>query len=112
MSHEAVTIVDGERNVVATATVEFQKGCFAGSVNTDRMPEPFRRLFEEYEEIVNNQIFSLLDPIEDRIGETPFLVVFHDGHESQVKDLQIFPRSGTVSFRAAGQPALLHDDRR
>jgi hypothetical protein len=70
------------------------------------MPESLRRRFERYEEIVNDQIFSLLDEIEDQIGAMSFAVVFDDGCEANVMDLQIFPRSGTVSFKVA-EPAVL-----
>ncbi|WP_206107569.1 hypothetical protein [Paludisphaera rhizosphaerae] len=67
----------------------------------DQMPESLRRLFEEYEEIVNNQTFSLLDQIEDRISAFPFLIVFDDGYESRARDVQIFPKGGTISFEMA-----------
>ena len=100
MSHEAVTIVDGNRNVVATADVEFQEGYYSGSADVDRMPEPIRRLFDEYEEIVNDQIFSLLDQIEDQIGAIPFLVVFDDGRESRVTDLQGLPQGQHPLFQS------------
>ena len=58
MSHRTVTILDGVRNPVATADVEFQKGYYSGSVNVDRMPESLRELFEEYEEIVQRPDFQ------------------------------------------------------
>ncbi len=110
MPHRSVTILDGERNPVATADVEFQEGHYSGSVNVDRMPEPLRQLFEEYEEIVNGQIFSLLDQVEDRIGAIPLSVVFDDGHASRAKDLQILPKGGTISFEVA-EPAMLSGSR-
>jgi len=101
MRHKSVTIFDGEGNVVATADIEFRQECYSGSVNVERMPESLRLMFEEYEEIVNNQIFSLLDQIEDQIGAIPFVAVFDDGCEAHVKDLQIFPKGCTVSFKMA-----------
>jgi hypothetical protein len=58
------------------------------------------------EDIVNNQTFSLLDQIEEEIGAIPFVAVFEDGCESSIKDLQIFPKSGTLSFTVA-EPAVL-----
>ncbi len=96
--------------MVATADVEFQNGINSGSANVDPMPEPLRRLFEEYEAIVNDQILSLLDQIEDQIGAIPFLVVFGDGRELQARDLQIFPRGGTISFKV-GESAMLRASR-
>jgi len=64
-------------------------------------------VFEEYEDIVNDQTFSLLDQIEGRIGAIPFVAVFGDGREASVEDLQIFPKGGTVAFRLA-EPLELH----
>jgi len=106
MSREAVTILDAERNVIATADVECRKGVYFGSANMDQLPKTLRRLFEQYEEIVNDQVFSLLDPIEDQIGTIPLVVVFGDGRESQAKDLQIFPKGNTISFKV-GEPVML-----
>jgi hypothetical protein len=99
MQHKSVTIFDGEGNAVATAKIEFRKEFYAGSVNLERMPESLRLMFEEYEEIVNNQIFSLLDQIEDQISAIPFVAVFDDGCQAHMKDLQIFTKGGTVSFK-------------
>jgi hypothetical protein len=101
MARQSVTIVDRGRDVVATADVEFLKDHYSGQVNIDRMSPPLRLLFEEYEEIVNDQVFSLLDQIEGQISAIPFVAVFDDGCEASVKDLQIFPRGGSVAFRVA-----------
>jgi hypothetical protein len=101
-----VTIVDRDRNVVAIAEVEFRRDGYSGSVNVSRMPEALRLKFERYEDIVNSQTFSILDQIEEEIGAIPFVAVFEDGYESSIKDLQIFPGSGTVSFTVV-EPAVL-----
>ena len=103
-------ILDGARNVVAIAEVEFHAGGYSGSVNVDRMPEPLRRKFETYEDIVNNQMFGILDQIEEEIGAIPFVAVFDDGLESSVRDLQVFPKGGTVSFTVA-EPAVVSGGR-
>lgn len=106
MRRESVTIFDGDRIVVAIAEVELVTSGYSGSVNVDRMPQALRLKFENYEEIVNSQTFSLLDRIEEEIGAIPFVAVFEDGCESYIKNLQIFPKSGTVSFTVA-EPAVL-----
>ena len=111
MPHETVTIFDGERTLLATAEVEPRDGCYSGPINLDRMPEPLRLLFEEYERIVNGQVFSLLDEIEDRIAAIPFSLVFDDGREAHPKDLQIFPGSALISFRVAEAVMLGGDPR-
>lgn len=106
MTRDTVTLIDADRNVVARADVRFLDGFYSGSVDVNRMPEALRALFEEYEEIVNGQILSLLDRIEDRISAVPLVVVFDDGHESQAVDLQIFPGEGVISFKVP-EPAAL-----
>lgn len=99
MPEQFVTIIDRDRNIVATAEVEFRGGCFTGPINLGPMPIPLRSTFEEYESILNDQVFSLLDQIEDRIAATALRVIFQDGCEESVDDLQILPVGGRVSFR-------------
>jgi hypothetical protein len=94
----SVRIFDQDRNAVAVAEVELQAGNYSGTANVDRMPETLRLRFETYEDIVNSQTFSLLDQIEEEIGSIAFVAVFEDGSESYIKDLQIFPKTRTVSF--------------
>src|SRR5688572_24289919 len=94
-----VQLLDHTRRVVARAVVE-GNGAYRGVVTLDEMPSSLRRTFEEYESLVNNQIFSLLDPLEDRIAALVLVARFEDGREAQVHDLQIFPSAGTLSFRA------------
>ena len=101
MPHRVVTLLDEDRMPIATADVDDKQGRCSGTVDVNHMPESLRRLFEEYEEIVSNQIFGLLDQIEDRINSIPLLVVFDDGVEARARDVQIFPRSGTISFEVA-----------
>ena len=86
---------------MATADVEYHGAHYSGRVNIDRMSQPLRRLFEEDEDIVNDQVFSLLDQIEGRINAISFVAVFDDGCEAVVDALQIFPKNGTVAFRVA-----------
>ena len=99
MPQELVTIFDGEGEVIATAAVELQGDYYSGTSNIDRMPNSLRKLFEEFEEIVNGQIFSRLDQIETRIASFPFSATFATGREFRIAKLQIFPNEGTLSFK-------------
>jgi hypothetical protein len=63
------------------------------------MPVPLRRLFEEYEEIVNSQTFSLLDEVEEKIENLHLKVAFEDGYEAALADVQIYPSTNKVSFQ-------------
>lgn len=95
-----VTIIDEERHVVATAQVAEQDGTFTGRIDLSLMSAPLQQQFEGYEEIVNNQMFSLLDEIEEKIGNILLKVVFADGDEANLADVQIYPSTKKVSFKA------------
>ena len=99
MSSQRVRLIDPEGNVVAAAQVTDQGDCFAGVVDLRRAPATVRQQFEEYEEIVNNQLFGLLDEIEQKIGALLLRVVFEDGHEADLADVQIYPSAKKVSFK-------------
>lgn len=96
---QCVTLIDQGRQVVATAQVSEQDGSFVGWINLSSMPVQVRRLFEEYEEIVNTQTFSLLDEIEEHIETLHLKVVFENGHEAALADVQIYPSTNKVSFQ-------------
>ncbi len=99
MISQHVTLIDQERKVVATAKVAEQDGTFTGRIDLSPMSATLQRLFEEYETIVNDQTFSLLDEIEERIGTLSLKVVFEDGHEAALTDVQIYPSTKNVSFK-------------
>ena|SRR5947209_11479574 len=105
MSTETVKIIDSSRKVVATAQVAEREEGFAGLVDLSPMPASLREKFDEYEEIVNGQMFSLLDEIEEQIRAFPLRVVFEDGLESSMEGLQIYPSSRRVSFRLVKEAA-------
>src|ERR1700732_131529 len=72
---------------------------YEGTISLEHTPPELKRLFEEYEEIVEGQMFSLLDSIEEKIGVIPLKVSFEDGTEAYVEDLQVFPSTDAVSFK-------------
>jgi hypothetical protein len=100
MSLQQVTIINQKRAVVATAQVTEQDGTFTGRIDLSPMSAPLRRQFEAYEEIVNEQMFSLLDEMEEQIEAMLLKVVFADGHVAPLTDLQIYPSTKKVSFKA------------
>jgi len=63
------------------------------------VPIPLQRLFEEYEEIVNTHMFSLLDTIEEQIETFHLKGVFEDGHEATLTNVQVYPSTKKVSFQ-------------
>lgn len=103
MSSQRVTIIDQSRQVVATAKVSEQGGYYAGRVDLSLMPAALQHQFEEYEEVVNQQMFSLLDELEEKIGSLLLRVMFADGSVAQLADVQIYPSTKSVSFKVASE---------
>ena len=62
-------------------------------------------MFEEFEELVNDQLFTHVDEIEEKIGALRLKAVFDTDHEAYVKDLQVFPGTGCVSFKLVEVPS-------
>lgn len=104
MSLHRVTIVDPKGRTVVTAEVTEQGGHFAGLADLRQMSARHRKQFEEFEEHVNNQLFGLLDQVEEKIEGLRLRVVFGDGQESDLVDVQIYPSTKKVSFKVAKQP--------
>jgi hypothetical protein len=108
MPATVVQFLGPERKVIATAKVVEEAGHFAGRIDLSTTPRTTRQLFEEFEEVVNGQVFSLLDEIEERIAAAAPVAVFDDGREAVIQDLQVYPSSGRVSFKLgkdAARPA-------
>jgi hypothetical protein len=99
MISQRVTLIDQERQVVATAQVAEQDGTFIGRIDLSLMPVPLRQLFDEYEAIVTTHMFSLLDAIEEQIETFHLKGMFEDGHEATLTDVQIYPSTKKVSFQ-------------
>lgn len=105
MEARTVKLVDPARKVVATAQVADEGAYYGGSIDLRETPPSLRALFEEFEEIVNGQMFAFLDDIQERIGAFSIKAMFDTGQEVQIRDLQVFPSTGDVSFRLAESAA-------
>jgi hypothetical protein len=98
-----IQFLDDSHTVLATASVEGRGDLYSGSINAATMPSHIREIFDRYEDIVNSQSFSLLDPIEDQINDL-HLVARFGADTFRLKDLQIFPEAGTVFFKTVREP--------
>jgi hypothetical protein len=105
MNTQHVQLVNFSQAVLAVAQVADEGGYFGGTIDLASMPPHLLALFREFEEIVNGQMFVFLDEIQERIGSLPIRVVFDDGLEVDIRDLQVFPSTGDVSFRLASVPS-------
>jgi hypothetical protein len=99
MADQTVKIIDRSRNPVATARVSQRDDLFLGEIELSTMPEDLLKRFEEYETLVNGQMFALLDDIEEQIDSLLLKVVLESGQEIAIEDLQIYPCSRRVSFK-------------
>ena len=100
-----VQLIDPSRTVLATARVTDAGDHFGGQIDLRATPAPLRSLFDEFEGIVNGQLFAFLDEIQGRIESLPVKAIFEDGVEVCVHDLQVFPSTGDISFRIPGPGA-------
>ncbi len=107
MNNQTIKLIDQKQTVVATAQVSRSEERFAGWIDLRPMPGCLRQTFDEYEEIVNDQMFSFLDEIEEQIDAMRLRVIFEKGEEAALQDLQIYPSSNRVSFKLVKEPALL-----
>jgi hypothetical protein len=91
--------MDRSGNVLAIAQVAQEGDGYGGTIDLRCTPGHLRALFDEFEEIVNGQMFSFLDELQEKIASLPIKAVFDNGREAAVKDLQVFPSTGDVSFK-------------
>jgi hypothetical protein len=102
---QRVRLIDESRNTLATAQVVDEGEYYGGTIDLTSTPAGPRALFEEFEEVVNGQMFSLLDEIQAKISVLRIQAVFESGYRADVRDLQAFPTAGDVSFKVAELPA-------
>ena len=104
MNTNLVRLIDKSGAVIATAQIVDEGAQYGGTIDLNSTPPALRALFDEFEEVVNDQMLSFLDDIQRKIGSFGIKAVFHDGLEADVKELQVFPATGDVSFQLVGAP--------
>lgn len=102
MKKYAVKLIDASHNVLAIAHVVDFGDWYGGTIDLGFTPSPLRALFDEFEEIVNGQMLSFLDKIQEQIASLAVKAVFEMGCEVFVNDLQVFPSTAAVSFKLLG----------
>jgi len=107
MMTRSVKLIDHSRSVLATAEVADEGDYYGGTIDLRFTPADLLAMFNEFEEIVNGQMFVFLDDIQAKIAASPIKAVFEDGSEACVKDLQVFPGAGELSFRLVGETSAI-----
>jgi hypothetical protein len=105
MATRHVQLIDSHRSVVASAQIAETGNHYEGTIDLRITPPEILAVFEEFEEIVNGQMFAFLDEIQERIAALALKVVFDDGAEADIQDLQVFAHAGDVSLRLDGVPS-------
>jgi hypothetical protein len=95
---ETVKLIDPSRNVLAIGHVADEGNHFGGTLDLRDTPSSVRAIFDEFEEIVNGQMFSCLDEIQATIRELGITAAFDNGREVRAGNLQVFPSTGDFSF--------------
>lgn len=98
MTPRPIYLLDQANHKVAALNVSATGTHYEGTIVLDQTPPELRRLFEEFEEVVEGQMFSLLDGIEEKIRSNHLKVSFESGMEASIENLQVYPSTGAVSF--------------
>jgi hypothetical protein len=101
MTKETVKLIDPSGALVAVAVVADEGPSYSGTVDLTRTPAEVRALFDEFDEIVNGQMFHFLDEIEGKIAGLGIRAVFENGREVPVRHLQVHSSSGELCFKLA-----------
>jgi hypothetical protein len=99
MAKQTIKLVDDSGATLAVAEVDFEGDHYGGTIDITAAPPAVRALFVEFDEIVNGQMFSFLDEIEDKIAALGIKVLFDSGRAVPVKDLQVHTSTGDVAFK-------------
>jgi hypothetical protein len=108
MSTQTLCLIDPNRAVVAVATVADTGEHFSGTIDLSATPPAVRAVFDEYEEIVLGQMFSFLDEVEAKVAALGLRAEREGATAVPIKDLQVYPTSGEVSFKLAVPAARTH----
>ena len=99
-------LLDPSSAKVAVLDVTRIGDLFRGTICLDATPPELEQLFQEFEQMVEGQVFNVADEIEEKIGRLRLRVAFANGPEVEVSDLQVYPSTKRVSF-GIRQPATV-----
>ncbi len=99
MSCQPMDLIDKCGNTVATLNVQRLGDHYEGEISLDTIPPKLRHLFEQFEEIVEGQMFSMLDDIEEQMETYSLRIRWIDGKESEIDELQVYPSTRAISFK-------------
>lgn len=104
MDMQTVKLLDANCTVLAIAQVVEHGEGYRGKIDLSFMPVRLQEKFAEYEELVNGQMFSLVDELEEQIRALRLKIRFDTGDEVETEDLQIYPSTKHISFKLVEEP--------
>lgn len=99
MTTQSLDLIDQSATRVAVLTVALVGDGYRGSICLSETPPQLKHLFEEFEENVEGQMFTLADEVEERLKAMLLKVVFPNGDSAFVEDLQVYPSTQRISFK-------------
>jgi hypothetical protein len=106
MNTRTIRLVNDADDFIAAIHVAEEGAGYGGTIDLNTLPGETRALFEAFEEAVNEQMFGLLDELCAKITALNFSAVFEDGSKCAISDLQVFPSTGEISFKAMNAKTL------
>ncbi len=96
MNKDNMYLLDKDNNIIGELDVERVKGnLFKGTIRIMDMKKSLRTLFQEYENLVNDQIFVAAERIKHKIDEYGFKL---NDNTRSIEDVQIMQQN-KISFR-------------
>ena len=92
-------LTDPFSTLIAAFDVTRSGDLYSGTICLDATPPELGRLFQEFEEMVEGQVFSVADEIEEKIARLRLRVVFAGGEGAEVADLHVYPNTNAVTFK-------------
>ncbi len=108
MINETVTILDKTKDTMGQILIkEFNNSWWHGKLIVNQLPKDLESLFLELENLMENQILSLIDETSDRINSFGLAIrKTNSGHIFNLKDIQIYGldnKETTVCFKLLEQ---------
>jgi hypothetical protein len=98
MNAKTIRLIDAAGRLLGVARVTDEGKYYGGTIDLTPTPPDVRSLFEQFEELVNNQEFPCADAIEAKIDALAIRGVADDGTAELIATLHVFPETANVSF--------------
>ncbi|NRD53694.1 hypothetical protein HRD49_08750 [Corallococcus exiguus] len=92
-------LVDAQGNLIGRVSVSAEGSLWSGEIDLSGAAPSLVSLFTEFEELVNDQVLSLLDEMETQVARLGPRFRIAEEEALPVEDLQIYPALRVVSFR-------------